>query len=397
MGEAFIVRRGGVTEEVEQAATPTITEVSVTTSSITFTLKNNDTDKAIIRYRLDDIDAVGEIVELAADTTSSNITITGLDAGVEYTVFATANVSGKVKSETVSLAIETDVPEYAVQWNQSTDTVTRIADSVGLSRSDFDTLSPWKDMRRCMVNDDRSINYYIDPADPTKIGEVVNTADYTTGGTANYTGSHGQVMVEIPKFFYKTNSPSSNVYQWYIASAPKTGYTVHPAFVTGGQTREKIYMSAFEGNLTGSDISTATLRSISGVQPSTAENTSGANTVNGTIVQFRAAAQARGTGWQIQTYRATQAIQVLYLVEYADFDTQTTIGRGVVDMLSGSGNLSQNTGRTISLGNASGKIVVTSLDRGSFASGFSEVEHISYRGIENFWGNINKWVDGLNI
>jgi hypothetical protein len=157
---------------------------------------------------------------------------------------------------------------------------------------------------------------------------------------------------------------------------------VHPAFITDGNTRDKIYMSAFEGN-----ISSSVMRSVSGVQP--------AGTI--TIETSRTAAQARGTGWQIQTYRAIQAIQTLYLIEYADFDTQTTIGRGVVDMQSGSGNLSQDTGRTIPLGNASGKIEVTSLDRGSFASGFSKVEHISYRGVENWYGNINKWVDGLNI
>jgi hypothetical protein len=51
-----------------------------------------------------------------------------------------------------------------------------------------------------MVNDNKSINYYIDPSDPTKIGEVVNT-QYITGNTADYTGADGQVMVEIPKFY----------------------------------------------------------------------------------------------------------------------------------------------------------------------------------------------------
>jgi hypothetical protein len=156
----------------------------------------------------------------------------------------------------------------------------------------------------------------------------------------------------------------------------KSGYSVHPAFVTDGVTRDKIYMSAFEGN-----VASSTLRSISGVKPSTSTN------VAGTIVNFRTYAQARGTGWQIQTYRATQAIQALYLVEYADFDTQTTIGRGYVDAASGSANESINTGATISLGNASG----------SASGGTDGLRAISYRGIENFWGNIRKWVDGLNI
>jgi hypothetical protein len=383
MADGFIVRKGGAV--TEQALAPTITEVSVTTDSITFTIKNEDTQTAIIRYRIDDINEEGEIIELAGGATSAEIEITGLDDDTTYTVFATANVTGKIKSEVAALNITTNeiIPELAVQWVQSTDTVTRIGDADGLSRSDFDTLEPWASMRRCMVNDNLSINYYIDPDDPDDIGEVINTGSYTTGDPADYTGGDGQVMVEIPKFFYKTDSPSSNVYQWYISMEQKSGYDVHPAFVTDGVTRDKIYMSAFEGSAA---TSTSTLRSISGVQPLS----------NRTITEFRSQAQSRGTGWQIQTYLTTQALQVLYLVEYADFDSQTTIGRGVVDMQGGTGNESQDTGRTIPLGNASGKIEVTSLDRGNFASQFSKVEHISYRGIENFFGNIDKFVDGLN-
>jgi hypothetical protein len=88
----------------------------------------------------------------------------------------------------------------------------------------------------------------------------------------------------------------------------------------------------------------------------------------------------------MQTYRAIQAIQTLYLIEYADFDTQTTIGRGYVDAAVGSGNESINTGATISLGNASGE-----------GSGSVGLRAMSYRGIENWYGNIFKFVDGLNI
>jgi hypothetical protein len=226
-----------------------------------------------------------------------------------------------------------------------------------------------------MVNDDKTINYYIDPDDPDDIGEVVNIGSYTTGDPADYTGGDGQVMVEIPKFFYKTDEPSTGVYQWYIAADEKDGYDVHPAFVTDGVIRDKIYMSAFEGTAA---TSTGTLRSISGFQPLDSR----------TIAQFRTQAQARDTGWQIQTYRTTQAIQTLYLIEYADFDTQTTIGRGYVDSTDPTNsNNSINTGATISLGNASG----------SASSGTDGLRAISYRGIENFWGNIYKFVDGLNI
>jgi hypothetical protein len=106
MADGFIVRRGG--KVTEQALAPTITETETTTSSFKFTLKNEDTSTAIIRYRIDDINDEGEIIELAGGATSSAIEITGLDAETEYIVFATANVTGKVKSNVTQLAIETD-------------------------------------------------------------------------------------------------------------------------------------------------------------------------------------------------------------------------------------------------------------------------------------------------
>ena len=264
-----------------------------------------------------------------------------------------------------------------VEWNQNTDSLTRLDDSVGLTAgSDFNDFNPYK-LRRCMVNDDLSINYYIDPDNPNLIGEVVNTGSYTTGGTANYTGSHGQVMVEIPKFWWKTDEPTTGQYQWIISEAAQTGYEVHPAFITNGVTKDYIYMGAFEASDETNTPSggTGTLRSVSGVAPLNQRN----------VGNFRNQAQARGTGWQIQTYWGTHALQLLYLIEYADFDTQTTIGRGVVDVGFGSTD-GIDTGDTISLGNASG-----------MASGTDGFSAISYRGVENFWGNLETFVDGIAL
>jgi hypothetical protein len=110
MGSSYIVRKGGKT--VNQAATPSINFVSKTNNSITVTFKNNDEESATITYRLDSLEAEGESVFLAADATSSNITFAGLDVGTEYTVFAIANVIGKVKSDPASTNITTDAPVY---------------------------------------------------------------------------------------------------------------------------------------------------------------------------------------------------------------------------------------------------------------------------------------------
>ena len=67
-------------------------------------------------------------------------------------------------------------------------------------------------------------------------------------------------------------------------------------------------------------------------------------------------------------------------------NSQTAIGEGVVDKASGEGNESEITGATTLLGNASG-----------MAAGTNGLVSITYRGEENFWGNIWKFTDGMNI
>jgi hypothetical protein len=82
---------------------------------------------------------------------------------------------------------------------------------------------------------------------------------------------------------------------------------------------------------------------------------------------------------------------MLAFVEYGTFDLQTAIGKGVVDKASGANNNAELTGQTAGyaggtdLGNASGQIATNGL------------KSMSYRGVENLYGNIWKWVDGLNI
>ena len=359
---------------IKKTAAPTITFIEKSFDSITVTFTNNSSQEATISYGISS-PPNDDTILLAAGATSDNVVIGGLDPETTYMIFASANGTPEnlIESDIVSTApITTDEAlEFGIQWSQPTDTVTRLGDGIGLTAgSDFTALGDegvWN-LRRCMVNDDLSINYYIDPNEPTKIGEVVNPA-FTIGDDADYTGGDGQVMVEIPKFYWKYEEPSSNLYQWWVSPAKTSGdYEVHPAFITDGVTKDFIYMSAFEAT---AETSTGTLRSVSVPQPLRSRS----------LLEFRSQAQARGTGWQIQTYWATNALQVLYSVEYANFDSQTTIGLGRVNA-----NIAIEIGQTISLGNTSGA-----------ASGTDGLVSISYRGVENFWGNVLKWVDGLNI
>ena len=99
-------------------------------------------------------------------------------------------------------------------------------------------------------------------------------------------------------------------------------------------------------------------------------------------------AENRGTGWS-QQYAATAACsQLLFTVEYASMNSQTAIGKGVVDKpyIEDTVNYSEITGSTTNLGNASG-----------MAAGTNGLVSVTYRGEENLWGNIWKFTDGMNI
>ena len=266
---------------------------------------------------------------------------------------------------------------YGIHWDKVNDVITRTAGAVGLTQSDFDNIAPWSNMRRCTVNDSGVVTSYY--GDPNYIED----------------GSIGQVMVELKKFYYRAFT-TVNGYQWEISPNPKTGFKVHPAFIKGATTLDRVFVSAFEGSVYDTSATaylladeqitdfTATtgdkLSSIAGAKPCSGL------TQNLTIVNSRIIAKNRGTGWQLLDFGVATALQMLLFIEYASFNSQTVIGLGVVNKASGTGNESEITGATSFLGNASGR-----------QAGTDGLTSVSYRGVENFWGNIWSWVDGINI
>jgi hypothetical protein len=112
MGEAFIVRRGGVVSDT--TAAPTITIVTETPDDVTFTLTNNDDNTAIVTYEIDD--EIGG-VELAAAATSDNITV-ALAVGT-YTLTAYATVVGEVASSATA-SVEIIIPQFELLFDSLT-------------------------------------------------------------------------------------------------------------------------------------------------------------------------------------------------------------------------------------------------------------------------------------
>jgi len=263
---------------------------------------------------------------------------------------------------------------------------TRLSGAVGLNAgSDFDKIRAFGGRRRCILSDG---------------GEVL--AYY---GDANYIedGSLGQVMVEQPKFYYKVvplkiepivdgKGHHLRKARYYVSDTQQVGFKVHPAFVRNGEELNKIYLSAYDGSLYDvsegaynlTDAQTGAFTVGTGDKLSSIANAKPASglTQNLTRSGARIVAQNRGTGWELMYAATAAATQLLFAVEYGTFNTQSAIGMGVLKTDDGASNMAEPTGATALLGNDSGK---------------AENGSITYRGEENFWMNIYKWVDGLNI
>jgi hypothetical protein len=191
-----------------------------------------------------------------------------------------------------------------------------------------------------------------------------------------------------------------------IASEELEGYSLHPAFTgNDGNTQDHVYIGAFEattecivedttnGVLVGemyedpADADGATLDeakyqlcSIAGYKPKAYQS----------LDEFRTMANNRGTGWHQMRYVDHSLIQLLFYLEYASLNSQSALGQGIVSKDSGSYNESELT-------DSNHGDWTYSTDTPSYGVTTDGLHAVVYRGIENPWGNIWKWLDNCII
>ena len=302
----------------------------------------------------------------------------------------------------------TDADIYGVEVDFKNKKFTRLAGAVGKTPGDaFDGVKAFGGRRRCNVTDDGKVVAYYGDAGFSETGVLTSAITIGEGETANTypTGTKVQVMVEQPKFYYKVVPLELEKIQggkgfhmrkarYYVSDTMKAGFKLHPVFIKDGKEKNFIYLSAYEGctydtsasayklnDAQDVDWTNDVLASIAGAKPTSGLTQSGA-TRNG----FRTIAAKRGSGWSQQTIQSVSATQILFLVEYASFNIQEKLGAGVTTKVDdGATSMTEITGATTTLGNKSGQVINT--------NGYSVV---AYRGEENPFGNLWKWVDGIN-
>lgn len=207
----------------------------------------------------------------------------------------------------------------------------------GVGRSPFDDYAPWNGMKECNLSPNSLVDAW--------------------KGDSGFSRSNTQTMVFIPEFYVAQKRSGTKQY-FYVSDRLKTGFTKHPG---SGK-----YVGRYHA---ANDY----CRSMRGRSP----------WVNCTRAGFREGVKNIGSSkFHIYDFATYCAIIWLYLIEFADWDCQSKIGRGYVD----SNDSAISSGGTDSMTYHTGR-----------AAGTDGKTAVQYRWIENLWGNVSQWIDGLNI
>ena len=255
------------------------------------------------------------------------------------TVTVSYTENGVTKTATFSVTVT--APIYGVSWDGTsttkfsrTDAAAGFVDPVpyvsGSSNysSPFDDIYPWSDMQK--------------------------VTDSTAG-----------VLVSIPKFYYKWTK-SGTTMKLQISEAAFTGSYVSPAHADRGDgsgERDVVYVGRYHCN--------SSYKSVTGNSPVT----------NVTRATARSGISNLGSAYWQWDYAMLWTIQMLYLVEFGNWNSQATIGYGC-----GNNSAKQNVGASDSMPYHTGTM---QSGRTTYGAG------CQYRYIEDLWGNVLDWVDGI--
>ena len=405
----------------------TITNANTAKSALDASVKTSDTsktdlDKSIQSSSVKKTELDGSITkanqaktDLDNSTSTSNNVLQSLQSENSS---ATSNIE-ELKSENFNsqeiLSGVADLRAYlgltaddivGLQVDYKNKTFKRLAGAANLTPgSDFDKFSMYGGRRKCNVADDGTINAWY--------------------GDDNYTedGSNGQVMVYQPKFYYLVCPVEYDPIDtgigyhlrkanYYVCEKPRAGFRLHPAFYdASGNEIDYFLTSAYEGSIYDASASAYLLNdeqvmntgedkfsSIAGARPASGSSQ------NLTRPNIEAMAQNRGTNWHSDLIKPVSAEQLLMIIELGIMNTQTGVGQGVVGLPYTTGDDTTSsyaaaTGSTAALGNGTGRAEKTTTYEGGSAKEYTvdSKTSVCWRGKENFWGNIWKFVYGISI
>jgi len=282
---------------------------------------------------------------LSGETATGSVAVSAYtDYTIELSYVKITGVEWNYANASTALTrlTKTSDPNSLVTVNILTEPIPAVG--TGSGSSPFDNLAPWNGMDEF---------------------NVINNEIAFQKGETGFSRTTNDTVVRIPAFWYKTEKvTASSKMRFYVADKPKAGFSIHPAFDRGdGKVRDCIYVGKYNSG--------ASYVSKSGIAP----------IVNMTRAVARTGSSGKGTPWWQFDYAAWCAIGLLYLVEFADWDSQKKVGRGYVD------------GNSAAINSGATDVMAYHTGRPTGTDGKTAV---MYRCIENPWGNVHDWVDGCN-
>lgn len=315
--------------------------LSLSPTSITVDAENPTATFTITRAGNGAISISNSATGICTATLSGNVvTVTGLASGSATITVNVAEGSNHLAPASATCPVTVNfVHIYGVEWDGTSTTLwSRTDDAAGFvnpspavnngsGSSPFDNLLPWSGM--------------------------VKETDSTAG-----------TLVKIPKYWYKWTRSGSTM-KLQIADMETDGFLVSPAHADRGDgkgERDYVYVGRYHC-ISG-------YKSSAGAQPL------------GSITRATARTNIHNLGstyWQYD-FAMYWTIMMLYLVEYADWNSQKVIGYGC----SPSGS-KFNTGATDAM----------SYHTGTSAANRTTYGSVQYRYIEGLWDNVFDWCDGI--
>lgn len=315
-----------ITVTVDSGSTVTATlgsTVLTKTSTGTAVFTVNKAGTWAIKATLDDQTTEGT-VSVTASGQSKALTLS------YATVFGVAWDTSNSSTALTRLTPETD-PYGLVTKSVTTEPVPAVG--TGAGSSPFDSFMPWSGMKECNLNNAGAVTAW--------------------KGDSGFSRSNNFTMVFIPEFYVAAKRNGTKQY-FYVSDKPKTGMTKHPG--------------------SGKYVGRYTIpRSKSGVT----------STVNITRTTARSNAKKNEDKWHLYDFATYCAIIFLYVVEFADWNSQNKIAYG----------RAKNQSSAVTSGKTDTMVYHTGTGGSKISDGAAACQ---YRWIENLWGNVFQWVDGFN-
>lgn len=239
--------------------------------------------------------------------------------------------------------------------------VTYTDDAVGFEKSYMDFTNdtfvygswqdkfPFNQVRPCLFKDGAVVKY-------------LNPNDYTkdiNGNDAVITGADGDVMIEIPKVYYRLHKDEN--YQYIqISDTAQEGFCCL-AHTYKGVEKDKVYIGAYQAYYDGTKA-----RSVSGV------SATGSVSMN----TWRTYCQNQGAGYEQFYWHLLVLLETLFVIQFKNLNSQAALGYGWCNSSS------------FSTGGGLDKKGM------NYCASATTNAQLKFLGIEDFYGSRRTWIDG---